>query len=467
MLARIETTAAERFRELAWCCAFILSTVITQQPAQAQDKQVCVVSVGADTGRVHDIADFSGGMLIGAEKGLFLARAAGGKVTLTPVRGGPDTGRVLSSLALPGGRALIGAQMGLFLAREEGGTLTLAPVPGTFAEPPHTLYDLPGAGILVATERGLFLAREQNGQITVGPAGYPGQILEVDDFMGRGVLLGTGGEWLLARAASGNATVTMLGGSRIGYVRSIRSFAGGVLITARDGWQLVHEQAGKFTVERFGENVAGSLDALGELPGGVTLIHGKQGWFTARVAAGKVMFAPAGGPETRRVRHTARVGSALLALTEDGWIQAREAGGKVMFTPVADPGTGAEVFQSLDRPGGGVLIAAERGLFVAREAGGKVTLERVGEHGPALIVRALPGDGVLIATSAQWFVVREAGGRFSATPAGPIAIGTVVLNARDLGLQLREFGGALLIGAERGLFVAGPAPAGARGCEGQ
>jgi len=41
----------------------------------------------------------------------------------------------------------------------------------------------------------------------------------------------------------------------------------------------------------------------------------------------------------------------------------------------------------------------------------------------------------------------------------------VILNARNAGYQMRDLpGGAVLIGAERGVFVAGPAPAGAVGC---
>jgi hypothetical protein len=61
----------------------------------------------------------------------------------------------------------------------------------------------------------------------------------------------------------------------------------------------------------------------------------------------------------------------------------------------------------------------------------------------------------------------EAGGKFMVTPAGPIAIGNVVLNARNPGYQTRDLpGGGVLIGAERGVFVAMPPPAGAQGCKG-
>jgi hypothetical protein len=151
-----------------------------------------------------------------------------------------------------------------------------------------------------------------------------------------------------------------------------------------------------------------------------------------------------------------RVGSGLLAQTWDGWFFAREAGGKVVFAPVRDPET-EEVFQLQGLPGGAVLIGAARGLFVAREADGKVTLVRIGETGPAIILRDLPGGGVLIGAAAGWFVARDAGTKVTVTPAGQATIGNVVLNARNGGYQMRDFGGGVLIGVEQGVRVAGPA----------
>src|SRR5262245_61885038 len=62
MLSRLTTTAARRFRGLAWCCAVLGSTVVAQQAALAQDVPlVCVVAVDVDTGYVRDIADLPGG----------------------------------------------------------------------------------------------------------------------------------------------------------------------------------------------------------------------------------------------------------------------------------------------------------------------------------------------------------------------------------------------------------------------
>jgi len=86
---------------------------------------------------------------------------------------------------------------------------------------------------------------------------------------------------------------------------------------------------------------------------------------------------------------------------------------------------------------------------------------REGIHGWA---RNLPGGGVLIGAAAGWFVGRiDTGGNITQTPAGPIAIGNVVLEEPDLGLKMRDFGGARLIGSERGLFVASAAGPGCGG----
>jgi ligand-binding sensor domain-containing protein len=186
-------------------------------------------------------------------------------------------------------------------------------------------------------------------------------------------------------------------------------------------------------------------------------------WFV--VDGDKVTFAPADGPDTDRVQRIARVGSGLLAQSREGWFFAREAVGKVGVAPLADAQTG-EVYATHELSGGALLIGAERGLLVAREQGGRVTLEIAGhaDTGPAFVLRNLPGGGVLIGAAAGWFVGRiDTGGNITQTPAGPFAIGNVVLEEPDLGLKMRDFGGALLIGSERGLFVASAAGPGCGG----
>ena len=106
MFSRLTMTFAQIFRVFGWCCALLASTVGVQQAALAQDApRICVVAADADTGPVHAIGDFpGGGMLIGGEKGLFLARAADGKVTVTPVRGGATSDACLASTVSPAAR---------------------------------------------------------------------------------------------------------------------------------------------------------------------------------------------------------------------------------------------------------------------------------------------------------------------------------------------------------------------------
>jgi hypothetical protein len=108
---------------------------------------------------------------------------------------------------------------------------------------------------------------------------------------------------------------------------------------------------------------------------------------------------------------------------------------------------------------GGLLISAERGLFFAREQDGKVTVAPVGANtGPAQAegIHDLPGGGTLIQARKEWFVARAAGGKVTLTSAGVVDPGRIAL--------MRNFGGGVLVGAERGVFVAGPD---AQGCDGR
>ena len=81
-----------------WPINSTLVLALMVAPAQmglAQDVPgiACIVA-NADTGLVSDMRDFlDGGTLIGAEKGLFLARAVNGAVTVAPA-GLADTGAV-------------------------------------------------------------------------------------------------------------------------------------------------------------------------------------------------------------------------------------------------------------------------------------------------------------------------------------------------------------------------------------
>jgi len=58
-----------------------------------------------------------------------------------------DTGPVFSSRDFPGGGVLIGAQKGWFLAREVSGKVTVEPVSDADTSTVFQLHDFPGGGV--------------------------------------------------------------------------------------------------------------------------------------------------------------------------------------------------------------------------------------------------------------------------------------------------------------------------------
>jgi hypothetical protein len=295
------------------------------------------------------------------------------------------------------------------------------------------------------------------------------------DFPGGGVLIRAEKGWLIARAESGKVTlvpvvaVAPVTANTIAPVRSMRSFAGGVLIEGQV-WFLAREQDGKVTVALAGDADTGVMDAIVDLPGGTLLIHTQQnGWFLGRAEGGKLAVTPASAADTGSLLQMQRLGSAVLILASfgqafpyaNGWFLAREQDGKVTFARASAAADTGLVFQMRDFAGG-LLISAEKGLFLAREQDGKVTIAPVGaDTGPAHAggIHPLPGGGMLIGTTwRRWFVARaEADANVTLTPAGNADPGRVTL--------MRDFAGRVLIGAGRGVFVAGPAAGG--GCAGR
>src|SRR6266568_202865 len=274
--------AAQTLLRLGWCCSVFGSITVLQQTAGAQEVPgiSCVVVANADTGDVFRLRDFpGGGVLIGAEKGLFLAREVGGKVTITPA-GGADTGRVFALRDFPGGEALILTEKGLFLAREAGGKVTIASA-GADTGPMHFLRYFPG-GALILAEKGWFLAREASGKVTFAPAGGAdiGFVLALHDLPGGGVLILAEKGLFLAREASGKVTFAPAGGADTGPVFELHDFpGGGVLIRAEKGLFLAREVGGKVTFAPAGGADTGPVFALHDFPGGGALIWAQKGLF--------------------------------------------------------------------------------------------------------------------------------------------------------------------------------------------
>jgi hypothetical protein len=440
VLSQIALTAAQRIRGSALCCAAAFGLLGVPQQAQAQDapRHVCVVAADVETGPVHAIGDFPGGMLIGAEKGLFLARAAGGKVTVAPA-GSAGTARVLSIHSLPGGGALLGTWNGVFVARETGGTISAA--------------------------EGLFLARQANGKLTVARAddADTGHVGHMFDFPGGGVLIAADKGLFFARAESGKVSVASVAAvapvrpDNIMPVRSMRSVPGGGVLIEGYVWFLARDVNGTLTVALAGDANTGVVDAIGDLSGGALLIHTEEkGWFLGRAEGGRLAVTPAGDADTGRVFQMKRLGDAVLIWARNGLFVGHAGAGKVTVSPVAAE-TG-QLFQMRDFVRG-LLISAERGLFFAREQDGKVMVSPVGaDTGPAQAegIHNLPDGGTLIRARKEWFLGRvEAGGKVTLTSAGVADPGRIS--------RMRDFAGDVLIGAERGVFVA--QSAGAGGCE--
>jgi len=85
--------------------------------------------------------------------------------------GKADTGEVDDMLKLPGAGMLIPAEKGFFLARAANGAATFEPVGKADTGPVYEVLELPGAGILISTYKGWFLARAANGAATFEPVG--------------------------------------------------------------------------------------------------------------------------------------------------------------------------------------------------------------------------------------------------------------------------------------------------------
>src|ERR1043165_2908984 len=95
--------------------AAVLGVVIgPQHVALAQDARTCVIAAGADTGAVEGMGPLAGGTLIGAAKGLFLARDVGGRIAISALSSDADTGRIFALQDLPGAGLLVGTENGLF-----------------------------------------------------------------------------------------------------------------------------------------------------------------------------------------------------------------------------------------------------------------------------------------------------------------------------------------------------------------
>jgi len=235
------------FRPIAACLGIML---VLPHAALAQDTpRLCVAAAEIETGPVDAMSDFAGGVLIGADRGLFLAGVADGKVTVTSA-GHPDTGPVRAIHTWQGGAALIGGGNGIFLAREAGGAITFADLLDVDTGRVEHLRDLAGAGVLIGAENGLFLAREMRGTV-VRIDVDSGRVRETFDVPGGGVLVAAEKGLFFAHTVAGKvsatpvALVAPLTDNALRPLRSMRPLPGGGVLIEGYVWLLAREQPDK------------------------------------------------------------------------------------------------------------------------------------------------------------------------------------------------------------------------------
>lgn len=339
------------------------------------------------------------GVLIGTDRGLFLAREASGDATLSK----PLDPRYVSEFApLPGGRVLIGHGSGFLLARAVGNELILDPVGNSDTGEVLEAAYLPNAGILIWTAKGLFLAREGDGKPTP--------------------VAGTG---------------------------SVSNFAvspGGWVAIEMDK-ELVVARAIKDEFVRARTDIKGSAIRLHDLPDGRALIGATNGGLAlAREVGDQVIIEPLSNAGVSKMHDLP--GAGVLIGTDEGLlILTREVNGKP--SPVADTGSVRDLEVT---PGGWARISAAKGPFLARTVKGKPLVGRLGNTNlSALQLRDVPGVGVLIGADKGLLLAREVDGKLIVEPIWNTETG-VVNGLRDLS------GVGMVIGAEKGLFRTVPTP---------
>ena len=175
-------------------------------------------------------------MLIGADKGLFLAREVNGRVTVTAATNA-NTGGVSGLHEFPGGTVLVGAGNGLFLAREANGLVTVAPVPAQTGTVTN-LLGLPDGAVLIQAASGWFLGREEaNGRVTVASTGKvdTGAIFGLRKLPGGTVLIGAKNGLFFAGEGNERVAVTAAN-ANTGDVSGLHEFPGGrVLVGTANG----------------------------------------------------------------------------------------------------------------------------------------------------------------------------------------------------------------------------------------
>jgi hypothetical protein len=207
------------------------------------DVRACAVGYGAAAAERHlyrrsphrsvsGIREALGGVLIEASRGLYVARAVNGVVTVDRLSIPIGAGFVSGTWDIPGGGVLIRTDRALFVAHVANGTVVVEPASNAdvgYVAPPAELTD---GGLLIAADKGLFLAHMAKGAAVLDrvSGAATGRVFQTLDFPDHGVLIRAEKGWFLARAVHRRVVLRRAGitGTDTGAARVLRVLPSGV-----------------------------------------------------------------------------------------------------------------------------------------------------------------------------------------------------------------------------------------------
>lgn len=454
-------------------CLALLTATIAWMPSvwAAPDllsKISCIVSAGIDTGQVLGMHDLpSGGVLMGAQNGLFLIRETGQKIEFLPTNLTAGSAEPLAESvsfmgSLPRGEAIIrNAQGKFFIARESGKDVRTSAVSGqSISGQVIEMSKISQDRVLIRTDGGLYFLDELTG--TVGTDLFhevkAGTVAATISLPNGGVLIGGESGLFVVRDAAGDLDIGPVDEKfteRIVDMRTIGREA--IIIRSTTGLFSTRQVAGKITLEKLRGASADEVLALREAKGSWVGLEtrgspsGPSHLALARAADGTVLLASLSGlgyDLEASAKMEVMPDGGLLIQAPTGFAWAREVDGKVALSEVKAPDIGKlTTMRSLANAG--VLIGTEKGLFIARHIAESVTVERVVGVLPGAVqeIADFPGNGRLIRTNQAVSLVREAGGQ-------PRVTSWAATKLTTLGLVDGLPSGSAAIGTSGGAFVA-------------
>lgn len=440
---------------------FALFTVFAQNATAAQALQIaCLAPVDDSPGALEASRNASIsknipglGLLFRGKTGLFLLKLVDGVLVAHDVF---DTGWVTSSGDIPGIGTLFGAGKGLFLARVINGALDITTVGTAEIGAVQAISRWSNTGLLVEAEGRLFLVLAANGTLTVKPANQiktgtirsvktlPGEmaLIIADDGMFQAsiendtlIISPTAVALTDVNVSSGMSNVEFIDDLVDGRAL-IRSDLGLTLATPANGTFIFNRIVSEAHVDR-------SVLEVHDLNGGASLIRVDDSlyWVTVDSGWAKAKLVHTGdGIQVHRLQS----GEALIY--SDSKLFVTRASDESLISQPDDLTEMWDVREFHNLPGVGVLIEAEKGFFLRRIVNGTPVMDTIvrNEHSSSPeTFRDLPGGGVLIAADSGLVLARA-------------VENLPVFDRIDTGYvrDIKTLDSTMLIGAEKGLFVA-------------